>query len=127
MHYTPFHPISSNPGTLTSTPITCMVYIGLPTNPQFLVDQARRDPQDVAEVISTGWGQSGKNSEYLYLLEKALQGLGLGSADKHVTDLVSRVKGIEEGATEAEEEAERDLVRSLSATEAEKHDFPRME
>lgn len=127
VHYTPFHPISSNPGTLTSTPITCMVYIGLPTNPQFLVDQARRDPQDVAEVISTGWGQSGKNSEYLYLLEKALQGLGLGSADKHITDLVSRVKGIEEGATEAEEEAERDLVRSLSATEAEKHDFPRME
>lgn len=104
-----------------------MVYIGLPTNPQFLLDPARRDPQDVAEVISTGWGQSGKNSEYLYLLEKALEGLGLGSADKHVTDLVSRVKAIEQGAAQVEEEAERDLTRSLSATQAEKHDFPRTE
>lgn len=102
--------------------MTCMVYIGLPTNPQFLRDAARRDPQHVARVISEGHGQSGKNSEYLYLLEKALEGLGLGSADRHVTDLVSRVKAMDETtARRDEEEAERDLSRLLSASEAERH------
>lgn len=104
-----------------------MVYIGLPTNPQFLREPARREPQDVAEVISAEYGQSGKNSEYLYLLEKALDGIGLGSADKHVTDLVGRVKAIEKGAARIEQEAERDLSRSLSVSEEERHDFPRTE
>lgn len=106
-----------------------MVYIGLPTNPQFLRDPAHREPQNVAEVISKGHGQSGKNSEYLYMLEKALEGLGLGSADVHVTDLVKRVKGIEKEAAKAEEnKAERDVSRSLSISDAEAHvDFPRTE
>lgn len=79
-------------------------------------------------MISAGYGQSGKNSEYLYLLEKALDGIGLGSADKHVTDLVGRVKAIEkETARVEQEEAERDLSRSLSVSEEERHDFPRTE
>lgn len=131
VHYTPFYPTptstSTDPNT-PATPITCMVYIGLPNNPQFLRQPARREPQDVAEVISAGYGQSGKNSEYLYLLEKALDGIGLGSADKHVTDLVGRVKAIEkETARVEQEEAERDLSRSLSVSEEERHDFPRTE
>jgi hypothetical protein len=93
-----------------------MVYIGQPSNPQFLRDLARREPQDVAEVISRGNGQSGKNTEYLYLLEKALEGIGLGSADGHVTDLVRRVRDIEGGgeARKEEEKAERDVRLSLS-------------
>lgn len=96
-----------------------MVYIGQPTNPQFLRDPAQRDPQDVAQVISVGHGQSGKGIEYLYLLEKALEGLGLGTADVHVTDLVRRVKAIEaagEGDKE-EKEAEENVKRSLAAAE----------
>ncbi|KOC16551.1 cation transport protein [Aspergillus flavus AF70] len=124
VHYTPFYPFSESktPGS-DSTPITCMVYIGQPTNPQFLRDPARREPQDVAEVISRGRGQSGKNTEYLYLLEKALEGLGLGSADGHVTDLVRRVKAIEkeDEAARDEEAAERDLQKSLSRSEEEAH------
>lgn len=94
-----------------------MVYIGQPTNPQFLRDRSRRDPQDVAQVISVGHGQSGKNTEYLYLLEKALEGLGLGTADVHVTDLVRRVKAIEavDLAEEEEREAERDVKRYLGS------------
>ncbi|KAL2865813.1 gamma-glutamylcyclotransferase [Aspergillus lucknowensis] len=121
VHYTPFHPFTTNSSTSgtseePSSPITCMVYIGQPTNPQFLRDAARREPQDVAEVISRGHGQSGKNTEYLYLLEKALEGVGLGSADGHVTDLVKRVREIEgRGEAEREEEkAERDVRLSLS-------------
>ncbi|KAH3496809.1 hypothetical protein KXW24_002262 [Aspergillus fumigatus] len=142
VHYTPFHPISAVatstvsrvPETETvpetqslspahAAPITCMVYIGQPSNPQFLRDPARREPQDVAEVISHGRGQSGKNTEYLYLLEKALEGLGLGSADMHVTDLVRRVKAIEstEEATAEQAAAERDVKESLEASWAEAH------
>lgn len=142
VHYTPFHPISAvatstvsrAPETETvpetqslspahAAPITCMVYIGQPSNPQFLRDPARREPQDVAEGISHGRGQSGKNTEYLYLLEKALEGLGLGSADMHVTDLVRRVKAIEstEEATAEQAAAERDVKESLEASWAEAH------
>lgn len=107
-----------------------MVYIGQPTNPQFLRDPARRDPEDVASVINVGRGQSGKNTEYLYLLEKALQGLGLGTADAHVADLVERVKKIEMGVDVEEDErfAERELRRSLSQSDEEAHfEFPRLE
>ncbi|KAL4810162.1 ChaC-like protein-domain-containing protein [Aspergillus unguis] len=118
VHYTPFHPTTTGTASAGSNPnpITCMVYIGQPSNPQFLLDPARRHPQDVAEVISQGNGQSGKNTEYLYLLEKALEGVGLGSADGHVTDLVGRVREIE-GRGEAsreEEKAERDVRASLA-------------
>ena len=137
VHYTPFHPFSStgipeSGNTNTSanaTPITCMVYIGQPTNPQFLRDPPRRQPDDVAAVISQGSGLSGKNTEYLYLLEKALQGLGLGTADAHVADLVKRVKGIEKGRAEVEEEeAGREVTRELSRSDAERHsEFPRLE
>lgn len=95
-----------------------MLYVGQPTNPQFLRDPADREPQNVAQVISAGHGLSGKGSEYLFLLEKALEGLGLGTADVHVTDLVKRVKAIEtEGLAEAEEEeAGLKVTRSLEGS-----------
>ncbi|KAJ5549235.1 hypothetical protein N7513_006469 [Penicillium frequentans] len=101
----------------------CMVYIGQPTNPQFLRERAQREPQNVAQVISAGHGLSGKNSEYLFLLEKALEGIGLGSADVHVTDLVKRVKAIEaEGEGDREElKAEREVKLSLASHEEVAH------
>ncbi|KAE8144531.1 ChaC-domain-containing protein [Aspergillus avenaceus] len=120
VHYTPFYPFSeSNDVTIDPKPFTCMVYIGQPTNSQFLRDPAHREPQNVAEVISRSRGKSGKNTEYLYLLEKALEGLGLGTADGHVTDLVRRVKAIEkeDEAARDEKAAERDLEKSLSRSE----------
>lgn len=144
VHYTPFYPNSAVPtstglpsskeGSLDTSytytpPIICMVYIGQPSNPQFLRDPARRDPQDIAQVISVSRGLSGKNAEYLFLLDKALEGLGLGSADVHVTDLVRRVRALEhERFPVEEEEAERELCKSLhrSPAEAHKH-FPRTE
>ncbi|KAK2737531.1 hypothetical protein FQN55_001034 [Onygenales sp. PD_40] len=111
VHFTPFHPSSSIPTTTPTTttakqpPITCLVYIGLPTNAQFLRDPADRDPAAVAAVISKSRGLSGENREYLYLLERVLEdegfgvgGLGLGvgnGADKHVADLARRVREIE--------------------------------
>ncbi|KAJ5652003.1 hypothetical protein N7507_009429 [Penicillium longicatenatum] len=120
-HFTPFYPVTGE-STSTEAPgehSICMVYIGQPTNPQFLRERAQREPQDVAQVISAGHGLSGKNSEYLFLLEKALEGIGLGSADVHVTDLVKRVKAIEmEGEGEREEmEAEKEVKLSLASHE----------
>ncbi|KAL4960743.1 gamma-glutamylcyclotransferase [Aspergillus stella-maris] len=118
VHYTPFHS-KSEPGAEEASPITCMVYIGQPSNPQFLREPSQRDPQAVAEVIARGVGASGKNTEYLYLLEKALEGVGLGSVDGHVTDLVGRVKEIEGGveAEREEEKAEREVKVSLAQNE----------
>ncbi|KAL4935469.1 hypothetical protein BDV06DRAFT_128406 [Aspergillus oleicola] len=114
VHYTPFH--AKTDTDAQTTPITCMVYIGQPSNPQFLRSPSQRDPQAVAEVIAQGVGASGKNTEYLYLLEKALEGVGLGSADGHVTDLVRRVSEIEGGgeAKREEEKAGRDIRVSLA-------------
>ncbi|KAI1934614.1 hypothetical protein LOZ58_004616 [Ophidiomyces ophidiicola] len=101
VHYTPFHSyiVSGNSIPDASTPVAspflCMVYIGLPTNSQFLRNPADRDPSSVARVISESRGQSGENKEYLYLLERALEGIGLGREDFHVTDLVKRVRMLE--------------------------------
>jgi glutathione-specific gamma-glutamylcyclotransferase len=84
IHYEPFHPADED-----KPPFRCLVYIGLPNNPQFLGVQ---DPQGVAEVISVSVGPSGENTEYLFQLEESLNGLGEGSGDAHIHDLVRRVR-----------------------------------
>lgn len=68
----------------------CLVYIGLPSNPQFL---GRQSPLEVAEVIARSTGPSGANAEYLFMLEDALRDLGEGS-DEHVGDLADRVRSL---------------------------------
>lgn len=100
-----------------------MVYIGQPTNSQFLREPAQREQQAVAEVISRSEGKSGKNAEYLFMLEKALEGLGFGNAEVHITDLVRRVKALlnEEEVRKEEAQAERDLEESLHPSEQEAH------
>lgn len=97
IQYTPFHPAptSENP---KPSPIRCMVYIGLPENPQFLGPQ---DPQALAEHILKSKGPSGENKEYLYMLETALLGLSPESGDHHVTDLVRRCQEVEARAIES--------------------------
>jgi cation transport protein ChaC len=80
-------------------PIKCLVYIGLPDNPQFLGPQ---DPQALAEKIVHSRGPSGENRDYLYQLEEALRGLSEESADEHVFDLAKRCREVE--AKEQEQE-----------------------
>ena len=75
---------------------TCLVYIGLPSNPQFLGAQ---EPQAVAERIAQSEGPSGRNRDYLLMLEQSLNELAPESADTHVTDLAERLRRIEEGAS----------------------------
>lgn len=73
-------------------PINCLVYIGLPDNPQFLGPQ---DPQVLAEHIVRSRGPSGENKDYLYGLDQALKELSADSGDEHVHDLARRCREIE--------------------------------
>lgn len=76
--------------------LQCMVYIGLPENPQFLGPQ---EPQTLAEHILKSKGPSGENREYLFMLEESLRELDPGhdlpQIDFHVSDLVRRCQDIE--------------------------------
>ncbi|KAF1959049.1 ChaC-domain-containing protein [Byssothecium circinans] len=92
IQFTPFQPASA------SKPIKCLVYIGLPENPQFLGPQ---DPDQLARHILRSRGPSGENREYLFQLEEALLGLSQESGDAHISDLVQRCKEIEAAEVEA--------------------------
>ncbi|KAF2806096.1 ChaC-domain-containing protein [Mytilinidion resinicola] len=92
IQYTPFHPSHSPADPSVPKPIKCLVYIGLPENPQFLGPQ---DPQELAAHILKSRGPSGENREYLFMLEEALLGLSPESGDGHISDLVSRCREIE--------------------------------
>ncbi|KAL5421109.1 hypothetical protein PMIN06_006771 [Paraphaeosphaeria minitans] len=102
IQFTPFIPSSS-----PSTPMQTLVYIGLPSNPQFLGPQ---DPDALAAHILKSRGPSGENRDYLFQLEEALGGLGSGAGDAHVSDLVERCKTLEakagKGVTVAEADGE---------------------
>ncbi|MCJ1437085.1 hypothetical protein MMC27_006470 [Xylographa pallens] len=87
IQYTPFWPSDRH---LPS--IKCLVYIGLPDNPQFMGPQ---DPQALAKHINRSRGPSGENVEYLFMLEQALEELGKESGDEHVQDLADRVRMIQ--------------------------------
>ncbi|OAL44268.1 ChaC-like protein [Pyrenochaeta sp. DS3sAY3a] len=105
IQFTPFHPASNNTSTTSQstnsdpTPIRCLVYIGLPSNPQFLGAQ---HPDALARKILASRGPSGENREYLFNLEEALLGLSPQSGDEHVSDLVRRCTVLEEGGFTAE-------------------------
>ncbi|KAF2281313.1 ChaC-domain-containing protein [Westerdykella ornata] len=119
IQFTPFHPASSvgdeKPAT---TPIRCLVYIGLPSNPQFVGPQ---DPRELARHILQSRGPSGENREYLYMLEEGLKGLSGESGDEHVADLVRECRRIEreEGAREEVEVIGVPLHRKGSVEEQE--------
>ena len=93
IQYTGFYPSTSDGQPIEK----CLVYIGLPSNPQFL---GRQRPQDVAEVIATSTGPSGTNAEYLFMLENSLMSLGDGDVDDHVEDLAERVRLLMKGCGE---------------------------
>ncbi|KAF2831109.1 ChaC-like protein [Ophiobolus disseminans] len=111
IQFTSFQPAPSVSDPQPST-IKCLVYIGLPENPQFLGPQ---QPDALARKILESRGPSGENREYLYELERALAGLGQGSGDSHVKDLAGRCREIEgregeanrEGVVDGAEEVEK--------------------
>lgn len=102
MHYTPFkqdmsatyqtvHAAANTPNGAPRQ-IRCLVYIGLPDNPQFMGPQ---EPQGLAEHIVRSRGPSGENVDYLYELETALNALSAESGDEHITDLARRCREIQ--------------------------------
>ena len=84
IQYTPFPPADRG-----RPDIKCLVYIGMPDNPQFL---GALNPQDVAKKINESRGPSGENREYLLNLEAALLDLSQDSKDEHISDLAARVR-----------------------------------
>jgi cation transport regulator ChaC len=68
-----------------------LLYIGLPSNPQFVGPQTQ---EAVADVISRSTGPSGTNAEYLFRLEESLAVLGPGAEDMHVSGLAAKVRGL---------------------------------
>lgn len=86
IQYTPFHPAEYG-----RPDINCLVYIGMPDNPQFL---GALDPEQVAHKINQSRGPSGENREYLLNLEQALLELSPESKDDHITDLACRVRAL---------------------------------
>ncbi|KAL2432167.1 hypothetical protein ABEF95_000403 [Exophiala dermatitidis] len=86
IQYTPFHPADPSLPDLQ-----CLVYIGMPDNPQFL---GALPPQEIAETINARIGPSGENRDYLLHLEQALNELSQDSGDEHVTDLARRVRAL---------------------------------
>lgn len=118
IQYTPFSRAArtTNGGDAERQIPECLVYIGLPDNPQFLGPQ---DPQALAEHIVKSRGPSGENRDYLYHLEAALNGLSEESGDEHVSDLARRCREVEArdkmqevevtgGGGRGEEETEKD-------------------
>lgn len=98
IQYASFHPTDSSEGD-----IRCMVYIGMPNNPQFV---GPLHPAEVAQTINQSRGPSGENREYLLQLEKALNTLSPHSGDGHVSDLARRVRAM----TPAERDTRTDTV-----------------
>ncbi|OCK80959.1 ChaC-like protein [Lepidopterella palustris CBS 459.81] len=115
IQYAPFHPASSSSPSQT-TAITTLIYIGLPSNPQFLGPQ---DPQLLAAHILKSRGPSGENKEYLYMLETALLELSPESEDGHVSDLARRCRALEGGKGNGGDEL-RKVGRTGEAEEVEK-------
>ncbi|KAJ6282394.1 ChaC-like protein-domain-containing protein [Bipolaris maydis] len=119
IQFTPFHPAVTSTASVVPEPecIKCLVYIGLPENPQFLGAQ---DPDELATKILQSKGPSGENREYLYNLDVALLGLSEDSGDAHVSDLVERCRALEEemgtgGGNEGEKSGE--VLHKVGSTE----------
>ncbi|KAF8456371.1 cation transport protein [Terfezia claveryi] len=99
--------------------ITAIVYIGTPSNPQF-VGNPPPNATDLARRIYYCRGPSGENREYLYQLHKSLIELCPDIKDNHVHDLQLRVALIEESEAEVGREYNTNNVRPQNADEVKK-------
>ena len=99
VHVAAFAPAdsSSSSGGDGSAAFACLVYVGLPTNPQFVGPQ---DGDALAAHVLRCRGPSGDNRDYLFRLEAALDALAPDSGDAHVRRLAARVRELERRARE---------------------------
>lgn len=87
--------------------IRCLVYIGMPDNPQFM---GVLHPDEVAERINQSVGPSGENREYLLLLERGLRDLSAESGDAHVTYLARRVRNMPPRQASGNQDSSKELA-----------------
>lgn len=106
IQFTPFRPANRD-----QPDIRCMVYIGMPDNPQFL---GALDPQKIALKINESRGPSGENREYLFNLEQALVKLSPQSHDEHITDLARRVRAMP--LPDRSRSDSKDIIQTLHKT-----------
>ena len=110
IQYTAFHPADASMRDLH-----CLVYIGMPDNPQFL---GASPPADVATKINESLGPSGENREYLLQLDEALKTLSVSSHDEHIADLARRVRSMSPPVRSAKaRRASENHLRRISSTE----------
>ncbi|KAK6517781.1 hypothetical protein TWF506_004961 [Arthrobotrys conoides] len=74
-------------------PISAIVYIGTPDNPQFVGPP--ESTHALAQHILNSRGPSGENKEYLYNLYTALEQLAPEAHDSHITELAKTAAEIE--------------------------------
>lgn len=70
----------------------CTTYVGQPDNEAFVGPQ---DPDELAKDILRSHGASGQNTEYLFELWIAIKEICPQSTDRHIADLVTRVKNLQ--------------------------------
>jgi cation transport protein ChaC len=111
IQYAPFHVVEAFAASHDlPAAINCLVYVGLPDNPQFMGPQ---DLESLAKHIVNSRGPSGENKDYLYGLDQALVELGDGSEDEHVHDLARRCREIEYSASkEVGEQVDASIIGS---------------
>lgn len=102
-----FHPAADAASSVKQQPrpFKCLVYIGMPNNPQFVGVQ---EPEGLAQHIFRSRGPSGENQEYLFMLDTALQALSPSSGDAHIRDLAQRVRRIASPQSQPARDAAQD-------------------
>lgn len=88
--------VAASMDSAATQPIKALVYIGQPTNPQFVGPQ---DMDVLAEHVARSSGPSGQNCEYVYELAAALEQIRREAdvdveVDEHVADLARRVRAV---------------------------------
>jgi len=83
--------VKFHPRDASIKPFELQIYVGDANNPYFLGPAAL---EVIAKQIATAEGPSGKNTEYLFELAKAMKELVPEDNDKHLFDLEREVRRI---------------------------------
>ena len=86
-----FFQVKFHPRDGSIKPFDLQIYVGDANNPYFLGPAAL---EVIAKQIATAEGPSGKNTEYLFELAKAMKELVPEDNDKHLFDLEREVRRI---------------------------------
>lgn len=92
-----YHNLAQEEANGVPNPISAILYIGTPDNPQFV--GAPTSTKALAQHIINSRGPSGENKEYLYNLHVALEQLAPEAHDLHVSELATAAVELERNAS----------------------------